>query len=79
MFCVGAGERGFPGIQGQKGDRGQSLHVILAVADITPAKMSRILREMLLLIKYFFPQESSDMQEEKGRLDFKHRGRRNGQ
>lgn len=27
MFCVDTGERGFPGPQGQKGDRGQSLHV----------------------------------------------------
>lgn len=78
MFCVDTGERGFPGPQGQKGDRGQSLHVILAVADITPAKMSKILCKMLHLIKYFFPQ-SSDMQEEKGRLDFKHHGHRNGQ
>lgn len=53
MFCVDTGERGFPGLQGQKGDRGQSLHVILAVADITPAKMSKILRKMLHLNKVF--------------------------
>lgn len=45
VLCVDTGEQGFPGLQGQKGDRGQSLRVILPVADVTQATMSKILRK----------------------------------